>query len=270
MTAFNDACRALAAGECRATFPAACMSPVSTPPAVMSLKLAGFLDPAYQCKPFLAVTPQTSPQPSDALRDRDRIHGVIRGMAAGSMASPRSIVRPDGPLQSLSLARAVPSPRSPADITFVEAHGPGTQQGDPAGLVSICAVIVNRQPSNHLAIGSAKGNIGHSEAAAPSASSRPSLYPRVHPQTFFHSSLPNLQLSHFFNQHPIRISDSKQEWTAAHRIAVVSNFGATRYAGCMVTEASPLRAIAGPLSFMISAKDRPGRSPPSPSATPTG
>jgi acyl transferase domain-containing protein len=109
----------------------------------MALKLAGFLDPDGQCKPFLAdgggycrvegaglVVLKCL---SDAIRDGDRIHGVIRGMGTGNMSSPRSIIRPDGPLQGHSLARAVASSGlNPSDVSFVEAHGLGTQQGDPA------------------------------------------------------------------------------------------------------------------------------------------
>jgi hypothetical protein len=55
---------------------------------------------------------------SDAIRDGDRVHGVIGGdMGAGNMASPRSIDRPHGLLQSLSLTRAVTvSGIDPCDI----------------------------------------------------------------------------------------------------------------------------------------------------------
>ena len=79
VTAFNDACRALAVGGCRAAIAGGVyvMSPISAPPSVMSLKLAGFLDPAGQCKPFLADGHADAPdlavpkRLSDALRDRD-------------------------------------------------------------------------------------------------------------------------------------------------------------------------------------------------------
>ena len=147
------------------------MSPISAPPAVMALKLAGFLNPNGQCKPFLAdgggycraegAGLAVMKRLSDAIRDGDRIHGVIQGMGAGNMASSRSIVRPDGYLQSLSLARAVTSSGiDPSEICFVEAHGPGTQQGDPAELFSICSVLAeqgSRCPDKILAIGSVKG-----------------------------------------------------------------------------------------------------------------
>ncbi|KAF8888753.1 thiolase-like protein [Infundibulicybe gibba] len=247
MTAFNDACRALASGECRAAIAGGVhvMSPISAPPTVMSLKLAGFLDPTGQCKPFLAdgggycraeaCGLAVLKRLSDAVRDGDRIHGIIRGMGAGNMSSPRSIVRPDGPLQATSLAQAVASSGiDPSDITFVEAHGPGTQQGDPAELYSICSVLAqhsSRGQDNPLVIGSVKGNVGHSEAASGAISLFKVLammrYRKIAPQANF--SLPNLnpRLTPFFDHHNIRISDREQDWTPHRQIATVSNFGAS-------------------------------------------
>jgi len=247
----------------------------------MALKLAGFLDPKGQCKPFLAdgggycraegAGLVVMKRLSDAIHDKDRIHSVIRGVGTGNMASPRSIVRPDGPLQSVSLAQAVASSGiDPSAISFVEAHGPGTQQGDPAELFSICSVLAqqgSRYPENTLAIGSIKGNVGHSEAASGAISLFKVLammrYQRIAPQANFHPSNLSPRLHSFFKDHPIRISDQEQKWTASRRIAVVSNFGATGYAGHMVLEDTPARIpsansqrMAAPiLPFMISAKD---------------
>ena len=88
-------------------------------------------------------------------------------------------------------------------------------------------------------------------------------YQRIPPQASFIPSNLNPHLSPFFEGHPIRISDQEQKWNATRRIAVVSNFGATGYAGHMVVE-DPLTCIPPPpsphvaasvLPFMISAKD---------------
>ena len=257
MTAFNDACRSLHTGECRAAIAGGVhvMTPVSAPPTVMALKLAGFLEPKGQCKPFLADAGGycraegagliVIKRLSDAIRDKDRIHGVIRGMGAGSMSSPGSILRPDPLLQSVSLARAVEcSGIDPSEISFVEAHGPGTQQGDPAEVSSICSVLAprgTRNPDNTLIIGSVKGNIGHLGAASGSISLFKVLammrYQTIAPQATFHPSNLNPRLSSFFEDHPIRISDREQKWgSSSRRIAVVSNFGASGYAGHMVVE----------------------------------
>lgn len=173
MTALNDACRSLATGECNVALAGGVhvVTPISAPPTVMSLKLAGFLDPTGQCKPFLAsgkgycrsegcgIT--VLKRLDDAVRDGDRIHGVIRGMGVGLMSAAKSIVRPDAFLQSIILRRALSvSGVGAADISFVEAHGPGTQAGDPAELESICSVLAPpdlRPPGNELVVGSIKG-----------------------------------------------------------------------------------------------------------------
>jgi acyl transferase domain-containing protein len=133
------------------------------------------------------------------------------------MASPRSIVRRDGPLQSISFARAVESSGIHAsDISFVGAHGPGTQQGDPAELLtelfSICSVLArqgSRYPENFLAIGSIKGNVGHSGAASGTINLFKVLammrYQRIAPQANFHPSNLSPGLHSLFEDYPIRM-----------------------------------------------------------------
>lgn len=255
------------------------MTPVSAPPTVMSLKLAGFLDPEGQCKPFLVNGGGYSraegcglvvlKRLSDALLEGDRIHGVIRGMGVGSMASTNSIVRPDGDFQSVSLARALScSGIKASDINFVEAHGPGTQKGDPAEIHSICTVLApkdSRDSTDPLIIGSIKGNIGHSEAASGVISLMKVLammkYKKMAPQATFSPAILNPRLDQFFNDHPIKISEFLQDWEGDRRIATVSNFGATGYAGHIVVEnvvpqADTAQASSCALPFLVSAKDK--------------
>jgi acyl transferase domain-containing protein len=63
---------------------------------------------------------------SDALREDDRIHGVIRSVCIRGMASPDFISRPHAQFESVALAQAVKlSGVDTAAISFVEAHGPG-------------------------------------------------------------------------------------------------------------------------------------------------
>ena len=284
MTAFNDACRALASGECRAVIAGGVhvITPISGPPAVIALKLAGFLDPKGQCKPFLidgggycraeGAGLAVMKRLSDAIRDGDRIHGVIHGIGTGNMATASSIVRPDGPLQCISLGRAIAcSGIDPSQISFMEAHGPGTQKGDPAELFSICSVLAkqgSRDPNNTLTIGSIKANVGHSEAASGSISLFKVLammrYQTIPPQPNFHQSMLNPRLNTFFEDHPIRIADREEKWNAERRIAVVNNLGASGYAAHIVVEdsatcvqpASPSHVPIPIFPFLVSAKDK--------------
>jgi acyl transferase domain-containing protein len=278
MTAFNDACRALATGECRAAIAGGVhvVTPVSGPISFYCIKRAGFLDRTGQCKPFLHDGSGYSRSEgcglvvmkrlSDALREGDRIHGVIRGLCIRSMASPQFVSRPNASFQSVALAQAVKlSGVDPAAISFVEAHGPGTARGDPAEIFSLCSVLAqHRAPDNQLTIGSIKGNVGHAEAASGTHSLAKVIAMfqrrRIPPQADFHPSRMNPTLQSFFDNHPIRIIEKEEEWNASHRIAVVSNFGASGNAGFMVVQEGPsfkpfIAKGSPPLPFFISAKD---------------
>ena len=59
----------------------------------------------------------------------------------------------------------------PVYTGYVEAHGPGTQVGDPIEIEAIStAVAKSRSPSNALIVGSVKANIGHLESGSGLAS----------------------------------------------------------------------------------------------------
>lgn len=104
----------------------------------------------------------------DALRDRDQVYGVIKGVSVnhGGRTSGYTVPNPkaQGELVAAALARAGVEP---ASIGYIEAHGTGTELGDPveiAGLdYAFGADAVARQA---CPIGSVKTNIGHLEAAA--------------------------------------------------------------------------------------------------------
>ncbi|KAF5485412.1 Non-reducing polyketide synthase PKS12 [Colletotrichum siamense] len=113
---------------------------------------------------------------SDARRDGDIVHGVIRGIATNHSTDTNPITRPSTEAQK-SLLRQVlqQSLRYPADVSYVEVHGSGTQAGDRAEVEAVAAVLGGRQrrrssvlngSSRKLRIGSVKANIGHSEGAA--------------------------------------------------------------------------------------------------------
>nr|WJZ49100.1 non-reducing polyketide synthase [Calonarius rufo-olivaceus] len=282
ITAINDACRALATGDCRAAIAGGVhvVTPVSGPISFYCIKRAGFLDRTGQCKPFLhngtgyarseGCGLVVMKRLSDAIREGDRIHGVIRGLCIRSMASPKFISQPNGSFQSVALAQAVKiSGVDPAAISFVEAHGPGTAKGDLAEVSSLCSVLAqHRAPDNPVTVGSLKGNVGHAEAASGTHSLAKVLAMfqrrRIPPQADFHPSRLNPTLQPFFDKYPIRIIENEEAWTESHRIAVVGNFGASGNAGFMVVEEGssfqPLEGrdtikVSTPLPFVISAKE---------------
>ncbi len=105
----------------------------------------------------------------DALRDGDHIEAVIRGFAVNNDGSAKAgYMAPgvDGQARVIAAAQAMAGV-SPETITYIEAHGTGTPLGDPIEIAALTKVF--RQGTNRTgfcAIGTAKGNVGHLDAAA--------------------------------------------------------------------------------------------------------
>jgi acyl transferase domain-containing protein/NAD(P)-dependent dehydrogenase (short-subunit alcohol dehydrogenase family) len=109
---------------------------------------------------------------ADAERDGDRIYACINAVGSSSDGKGKAIYAPSPDGQVKALARAYEeSGISPKDVTYVEAHGTGTGAGD---LVEIEALNRVYGPSEKgrpwCALGSVKAQIGHTKAAAGSAS----------------------------------------------------------------------------------------------------
>ncbi|MFF6918560.1 amino acid adenylation domain-containing protein [Streptomyces sp. NPDC012466] len=105
---------------------------------------------------------------SAAEADGDRIHAVIRGTAVNHGGRTNGYMVPNpvaqGELVRAALRRAG---AEPATIGYLEAHGTGTQLGDPVEINGLNRAFADASvgPASR-AIGSVKSNIGHAEAAA--------------------------------------------------------------------------------------------------------
>ena len=104
----------------------------------------------------------------DALQDRDNVIAVIQGSAVNHDGLSNGITAPNGLSQQAVIQQALKSAGvTPAQISYVEAHGSGTALGDPIEVEAIKAVLgKGRSCSQPCYIGSLKTNIGHLEAAA--------------------------------------------------------------------------------------------------------
>jgi acyl transferase domain-containing protein/surfactin synthase thioesterase subunit/acyl carrier protein len=105
---------------------------------------------------------------SDAQRDGDRILATIRGSAVNQDGRSTGLTAPNVLSQQAMLRQALASARvDAAEIGYVEAHGTGTSLGDPIELEALRAVLGKvRDDGSTCALGAAKTNIGHLEAAA--------------------------------------------------------------------------------------------------------
>ena len=105
---------------------------------------------------------------SEAEAQGDRILAVIRGSAVNQDGARAGMIVPSGSGQQRVLEEALGrSGFDPADVDYLEAHGVGSQLGDPIEVRATAAVYgPGRAPDRPLLMGSVKTNIGHLEQAA--------------------------------------------------------------------------------------------------------
>lgn len=166
---------------------------------------------------------------ADALRDNDRIHGVIRGTAINQDGRSNGITAPSGEAQQAVIRQALAVAGVDAsDVSYVEAHGTGTSLGDPIEVDALKQTYGRpSQAQPTLWIGSAKSQIGHTEPVSGLAGLTKVLL------ALRHQRLPgNL---HFEQLNPhidlqgtrCAVLGQPQAWPrgAAPRVAAVSSFG---------------------------------------------
>lgn len=100
----------------------------------------------------------------DAIADGDYIHAVIRGTGINNDgASKNSYTAPNVDGQAECIAEAIGmSGVDPETITYIDAHGTGTNLGDPIEIAALTkAFRAYTEKKQFCAIGSVKTNIGH-------------------------------------------------------------------------------------------------------------
>lgn len=165
---------------------------------------------------------------SDAERDGQRIHAVVRAVAGSSDGKGKSVFAPSVQGESLAMARALEeSGVDPAQVDYVECHGTGTALGDKTEIEACVRAYGGARP-RPLRVGSVKSNYGHLLAAA----GAPALLKTVLavregriPPTI-HVEQPNPAID--FGAGPIEVVARLQPWSGSDgnpRRAGVSAFG---------------------------------------------
>ncbi|MBN9521791.1 SDR family NAD(P)-dependent oxidoreductase [bacterium] len=111
---------------------------------------------------------------ADAERDGDTVYAVLKGIGSSSDGKGNAIYAPsaEGQRRCLRTAYAVAGV-DPGTVELVEAHGTGTKVGDTVeatALVEVFGTAGDSKPRPWCAVGSVKSQIGHTKAAAGSAS----------------------------------------------------------------------------------------------------
>lgn len=165
---------------------------------------------------------------SQALADNDHIYGLVLGSAINGDGKSNGLTAPSAQAQrDLLLAAWQRSGVEPSTIGYIEAHGTGTGLGDPIELKGLSQAFArSTRRRQFCAIGSVKGNIGHTVGAAGLASLIKTLLCLdrgiIPPSINFSTPNPHFDLT----DSPVHIVDQVTEWqtTQADRIAGISSF----------------------------------------------
>lgn len=205
----------------------------------------------------------------DAVRDNDHIYATIKGAALNNDGSDKaSFTAPSvrGQAEVIAMAQA-DAGVSPAQITYVEAHGTATPLGDPIEVEALTLAFKSNVTSSavetqHCSIGSIKSNIGHLTAAAGAAgvikTALALQQERIPASIGFEKPNPAID----FANSPFRVAQDNVVWprTGTPRIAGVSSFGVGG-TNAHVILAEPPMASASSASrhkqlFLLSAKSK--------------
>ena len=201
---------------------------------------AGMLAPDGQCKTFDASANGyvrgegcgivVLKRLAEAEADGDRIWGVIRGTALNQDGASQGLTVPSAAAQERVIQAALKRAGvRPSDIDYLEAHGTGTEVGDPIEINATAAVFGDgRDAGRPLLIGSVKTNIGHLESAAGMAgliktvlAMNQGVIPR-----HLHFRNPNPEMD--WDRLPLRVTSAQTPWPANEDrppLAGVSGFG---------------------------------------------
>ncbi|MCP5003294.1 MAG: SDR family NAD(P)-dependent oxidoreductase, partial [Planctomycetes bacterium] len=184
LVAIHRALQSIETGSCDAAIVGG-INTIITPEAHISFNKAGMLCEDGRCKTFSSlangyvrgegVGMLFLKKLSQAEADGDNIYGLIRGSAENHGGRANSLTAPNPKAQAALLKAAYKkSGLDPRTISYIEAHGTGTELGDPIEINGLKAAFneLNKEfgydaaKTAHCGIGSVKSNIGHLELAA--------------------------------------------------------------------------------------------------------
>lgn len=179
LTAMHLACTSLWNKECKVGLVASC-NLISLPDITVAFSALGVLSPDGRCSPFSNTANgyvrsegwnSLILKPLDqAMADGDHIYTVIKGSVIADNGRSSSLTMPSVSAMTSVMTETYQKFSIPmSSVNFLEAHGTGTPVGDPMEAEAI-GKSFSPQRSTPLKIGSIKGNFGHTEIAAGTAS----------------------------------------------------------------------------------------------------
>lgn len=186
---------------------------------------------------------------SEAVRDNDYIHGVIKATGINQDGTTNGITAPSSNAQANLETEIYESfGINPESIQMVEAHGTGTILGDPIEFNALKRAFRKfTQKEDFCSLGSIKTNIGHAAAAAGVAGLFKILLSfkndKIPASLNYNSGNPNIQ----FSGSPFYVNTQLSEWKSSpksKRRAALSAFGFSGTNAHMVIEDAPVIPIS--------------------------
>ena len=216
----------------------------------------GVASPDGHCRPFDANASGTvfgsgvgavvMKRLEEAMADGDNILAILRGSAINNDGSEKiGYTAPSIKGQQRAIAMALSnSDIHPESIDYVETHGTGTPLGDPVEIEALTKAFQTKsQKRGYCAIGSAKSNVGHLDAAAGIAGLIKTVLALTHKQIppSLHFESPNSKID--FASTPFFVNTTLRDWEQRDgpRRAGVSAFGIGGTNAHVVLEEAPSR-----------------------------
>ncbi|MEA5576034.1 SDR family NAD(P)-dependent oxidoreductase [Anabaena sp. UHCC 0451] len=286
LTAIHLACESIRHGDCNLAL-AGGVNLALHPNKYLQLGQNGFASSDGRCRSFGEGGDGYVPgegigaillKPLDqAIKDEDHIYAIIKGSSLNHGGKTNGYTVPNPKAQGLLIQEVLERANVKArTISYLEAHGTGTELGDPIEISGLMQAYQQTTDEKQFCrIGSAKANIGHLEAAAGIAAvtkvvlqlKHQQLPPSIHSETVN----PNIR----FEQSPFSLQRKLETWARpviqegdVERIyplrAGISSFGAGGANAHLILEEyvegrnndKSNADIAGqPLLFLLSAKN---------------
>lgn len=274
VTAIHLACESIKRGECEAALVGG-VNLLTDEYHQRLLKSIDFLSKDGECRPFSAqATGWLAGEGAgvmlirpveDAERDRDCIHGLIKGTAISHSGRTMRFGAPNASMMAASMRRAMENAGTAArSISYIEAAAAGAGIADAAEMQAITEVFGNElRTDGPCRVGSVKGNIGHLESASAMSQLTKVLlqmkYGQLAPTLNCRPLNPLVQ----WKEDEVAVAEASSIWSSSSEAplcALVNAYGATGSGGHVVLEAyhSPAAARepgtdAGPFVVPLSA-----------------
>ncbi len=248
LTAIHEACEHLLRNECEMAV-AGGVNLYLHPSNYVELCAQRMLSPDGKCRSFgegangfvpgEGVGALLLKKLSKAIQDKDQIHALIRSTSINHGGKTNGYTVPN-PVAQRDLVRAALDKAgvSARSVSYLEAHGTGTELGDPIEITGLTqAFQKDTMDTGFCAIGSVKSNLGHLEAAAGIAGVTKVILQMKHKALVPSLHARSLNQNINFNKTPFFVQQSYTEWKRPliecdgkqkefPKIAGISSFGA--------------------------------------------